>query len=207
MSKHQGLLASLLLALLLATGCQDALIDAPDAPDALQAKVEQALAETGHYAIPEAEYATFGVTLPDLDARGDAIAKDVTCDFARVPFSAGTLVAASCADVDLISWQGGLYHLVQAASANGADFNSDAIPVPRESKVCAVTIRKEGNFIAENDCVSKPHSYYALNGWALLIPATDGPYHYDRDSQHTWRIGSQLFAATTHVSFRVVPIP
>lgn len=207
MSKHQGLLASVLLAVLLLAGCKDGVVDAPEAADGLQAKVEQALSETGHYVIPEAEFGTFGVELPPLDLRDEGIAKDVTCDFARRPFSAGTLVAASCADVDLISWQGGLYHLVQAAAANGVVFSSDAIPVPRESEVCAVTIRKEGNFIAENDCVSQPHSYNALNGYALLIPASDGPFHYTRNGQHTWRIGGQLYAADTSVDFRVVPIP
>ena len=73
--------------------------------------------------------------------------------------------------------------------------------------MCSVTLRLEGPFIAENDCVAEPHSYYASNAFAALIPAVDGPYHYIRDSQHTWNIAGQLFAATTSVAFNVTPIP
>ena len=136
----------------------------------------------------------------------DGVAKNVVCDVKSQPFSAGKLLAVSCAAVELIEWQGAFYHLLRARAANAAEFSSDAIPVPRETKVCAVTIRQEGSVIAENDCVTEPHSYDAFNDFALLIPANDGPYRYTRDGQHSWRIGGQLFAATTHVEIRVTPI-
>ncbi len=200
--------APILIVVLLAflAGCQDAFVDA-DAPapeQAVLAKMQQQIAETGMYLVPPEEYALFGITLPDLEAEAG---KNTVCDRADVPFPAGTLRARSCATVDLVQFQGGLYHQVTARAANGVIFSTDAIPVPRESKVCSVTLRHEGSFIAENDCEAEPHSYYASNAFALLIPASDGPYHFTRSSQHTWQIGAQFYAATTDVTFRVIPVP
>ncbi len=202
-------LGVLLIGLLL-TGCQDAAVDAdqpaPTQEQTILAKMQQAFAETGMYAVPEDEYAVFGIELPDVEALAEAPGKTTVCDRARVPFPYGVLVARSCATVKLVQFQGGLYNLITARAANSVDFSTDVIP-PRESKVCSVTLRLEGPFIAENDCVAEPHSYYASNAFAALIPAVDGPYPYIRDSQHTWNIEGQLFAATTSVAFKVTPIP
>ena len=200
-----------LLVGLLVAGCQDAVIDA-DHPDASQeeailAKMNKAFAETGHYVVPEAEYAIFGIEPLDVDALDENPGKHTVCDRADVPFAAGTLKARSCASVELVNFQGGLYNQISARATNGVRFSSDAIPVPRESKVCAITLRLEGSFIAENDCEAEPYSYNASNGFVALIPAQDGPYHYTRTSQHTWNVAGQLFAATTAVNFAVTPIP
>ncbi len=205
------LFVGVLLAGLILTGCQDAAVDAdqpaPTQEQTILAKMQQAFAETGMYAVPEDEYAVFGIELPDVEALADAAGKTTTCARARVPFPYGVLVARSCATVKLVQFQGGLYNLITARAANSVDFSTVAIPIPRESKVCSVTLRLEGPFIAENDCVAEPHSYYASNAFAALIPAVDGPYHYIRNSQHTWNIADQLFAAKTSVAFKVTPIP
>ncbi len=203
--------SALLVAGLILTGCQDAVFDAdtPEAPQEQEtvAKMQQAFAETGMYVVPEEEYVLFGIELPDEDALDEEAGKNVDCDRATVPFAGGTLKAGSCASVELVLFQGGLYNLLLAWATNHVRYDTDEAPLPRVSAICSVTLRLEGSVIAENDCVSEPNSYTALNPFAILTPAQDGPYHYIRTSQHAWDIAGQIFAATTAINVTVEPIP